>query len=120
MTMTNAQIGAIIFVVSAMVMGQILFKVSSHTLVVGKGPLNLLLSLITWQFMLALFFYGIGTFLWVILLKYVPLNRAYPFVALSFVLLPIASYFLFDETLTIRYWMGLAFFMTGLYLVASA
>ncbi len=107
-------------VVCLMVAGQILFKQSSQSLVVEKGFLNLLLSLVTWEFILALFFYGAGTFLWVILLKYVPLNRAYPFVALSFVLLPIASYFLFHEALTIRYWIGLGFFMTGLYLVATA
>lgn len=120
MTMENTQIASIIFVVSAMVAGQILFKLSSQYIVVDKGVINLLVSLFSWEFLLALVFYSIGTFLWVILLKYVPLNRAYPFVALSFVLLPIASYFLFGEALTVRYMIGLGFFMTGLYLVATA
>jgi multidrug transporter EmrE-like cation transporter len=120
MTMTNGQIGSIFFVVSAMVVGQILFKMSAQYLVVEKGPVNLLLSLLTWQFILAMIFYSTATFLWVILLKYVPLSHAYPFVALSFVLLPVASYFLFGDPLTIRYFVGLAFFMTGLFLVATA
>ncbi len=119
-TLTNTQIASIFAVVSLMVVGQILFKLSSQSLVVEKGFLDLLSSLVTWEFILALFFYGVSTFLWVILLKYVPLNRAYPFVALSFVLLPIASYFLFQEPLTTRYWVGLGFFMAGLYLVATA
>jgi multidrug transporter EmrE-like cation transporter len=120
MTMTNGQIGSIVFVVSAMVVGQILFKMSAQYLVVEKGPVNLLLSLLTWQFILAMVFYSTATFLWVILLKYVPISRAYPFVALSFVLLPIASYFLFGDPLTTRYFSGLAFFMTGLFLIATA
>ena len=120
MTMTKAHIFSIFFVVGAMAAGQILFKSSAQYLVVEKGPLQLFLSLLTWQFMLAVLFYATGTFLWVILLKYVPLSRVYPFVALSFVLVPIASYCLFGEKLTARYMVGLSFFMTGLYLVATA
>ena len=120
MPMTNAQIGSILFVVSAMIAGQLLFKLSAQNLVVDKGLTSLLLSFLTWQFCLALLFYASGTLLWVILLKYVPLNLAYPFVALSFVLLPIISYFLFVEPLNPRYFVGLSFFMTGLYLVSTA
>jgi drug/metabolite transporter (DMT)-like permease len=119
LSMTNAQIGSILLVVSSMIAGQILFKLSAQYLVVEKGPISLLASLLTWQFILALVFYSLGTFFWVILLKYVPLSRAYPFVALSFVLLPVASYFLFGEVLSARYFVGLAFFMTGLFLVAT-
>lgn len=120
MAMTNAQIASVFFVVSAMVVGQILFKISAQHIVVEQGTLSLLRSLLSWQFILALAFYSAGTFLWVVLLKYVPLSRAYPFVALSFVLTPVASYFLFDELLNARYLVGLALFMTGLYIVATA
>jgi len=118
--MTNAQIGSILFVVSSIVAGQLLFKVSAQHLVVEKGLTSFLLSLLTWQFCLALLFYASGTLLWVILLKHVPLSLAYPFVALSFVLLPAISYFLFGESLSLRYFVGLGFFMTGLYLVSTA
>jgi len=118
--MTTGQIASIVGVVSAMVAGQILFKLSSQNLVIDEGPAKLLLSLLTWEFVSAMVFYSIGTFLWVILLKSVPLSRAYPFVALSFALLPIAAHFLFDEPITVRYASGLAVFLAGLYLVATA
>jgi drug/metabolite transporter (DMT)-like permease len=118
--MTNGQIASIAGVVSAMVAGQILFKLSSQHVVLGEGPVRLVGSLLTWQFISAMVFYSIGTFLWVILLKTVPLSRAYPFVALSFALLPIAAYFLFEEPLTLRYAGGMAVFLAGLYLVATA
>lgn len=120
MTMTNAQVVSILFVVASMMVGQILFKVSAQSLVVDEGFINLLLSFLTWQFVLALLFFASGTLLWVVLLKYVPLSLAYPFVALSFVILPVASHFLFGEPLTPRYFVGLIFFVTGLLLVATA
>jgi drug/metabolite transporter (DMT)-like permease len=118
--MTGGQIASVVGIVGAMVAGQILFKLSSQHLVLEEGPAKLLLSLLTWEFVSAMVFYSIGTFLWVVLLKYVPLSRAYPFVALSFALLPIAAHFLFDEPITARYASGLAVFLAGLYLVATA
>jgi len=118
--MTGGQIASVVGIVGAMVAGQILFKLSSQHLVLEEGPARLFLSLLTWEFVSAMLFYSIGTFLWVVLLKYVPLSRAYPFVALSFALLPIAAHFLFDEPITARYAVGLAVFLAGLYLVATA
>lgn len=120
LTMTNAQLGSVLLVVAAIIVGQILFKVSSQHVVVDKGPVGLFMSLMSWQFLLALVFYAIGTFLWVVVLKYVPLNRAYPFMAISFIVLPVAGYFLFGEPLTIRYMIGLVIFVTGLYLVVTS
>jgi hypothetical protein len=87
--MSNGQIGMVILIVITMVAGQVLFKVASQYLVIEKGPISFIFSLFTWQFISALILYTISTFVWIILLKYVPLNRAHPFMALSFVLLPI-------------------------------
>lgn len=118
--MTAGQIASIVGVVASMVVGQTLFKVSSQYIVLGDGFHRLLLSLISWQFVLALIFYLFGTLLWVVLLKSVPLSRAYPFVALSFAVLPIVSYVLFSEPINLRYLGGLAVFLSGLYLIATA
>lgn len=118
--MTNAQLASIFIVVSAMVAGQLLFKLSSEHIVVGQGVPRFLLSLVTWQFLLAMVFYSVSTLLWVLLLKHVPLSRAYPFMALSFVILPLAAYLIFKEPVSMRYVVGLIFFMTGLFLVAGS
>ena len=120
MPLTNTQIVSIMIVVASLVGGQFLFKMSSQHVVLDRGAMKLVLSLFTWEFILALVLYGISTLVWVVLLKYLPLSRAYPFVALSFVLLPIVSYFLIGEALSTRYFVGLAVFMSGLYLIASA
>lgn len=67
----------------------------------------------------ALFIYGLATLLWISLLRYVPLNKAYVFMALSFVLVPIASYFIFREHITVGYWIGVALIVSGVIVAAK-
>jgi drug/metabolite transporter (DMT)-like permease len=66
----------------------------------------------------ALVIYGVATLLWINLLRYVALNRAYSFMALCFVIVPIASHFAFGEAITRGYAIGTVFIICGL-LVAS-
>lgn len=117
--MTLSQGFALAGVVFAMVIGQLLFKLSSAHITADAGPLRLISSLLNWQFIVALAFYGLSTVLWVILIKDLPLNRAYPFMALSFVLVPIASVWLFQEPLSVRYLLGSALLLGGLLVIAS-
>ena len=44
--------------------------------------------------------YAAATLLWVRILTTVPLSRAYPFVALAFVLVPAAGYLFFHEAIS--------------------
>jgi drug/metabolite transporter (DMT)-like permease len=67
----------------------------------------------------ALFIYGVATLLWISLLRYVPLNKAYVFMALSFVLVPIASFFIFREQITPGYWAGVGLIVTGVIVAAK-
>ena len=67
----------------------------------------------------AMFIYGVATLLWISLLRYVPLNKAYVFMALSFVLVPIASYFVFREHITVGYWIGVALIVSGVIVAAK-
>jgi multidrug transporter EmrE-like cation transporter len=116
---TTQQLLGLLAVIAILVAGQVLFKLSAQQIVLDQGPLNLLRSLLSWQFMTALAVYGAGTLLWVLLLTSIPLGRAYPFIALSFALLPLVSMLLFEEPLTARYLMGLALLLAGLYLIAG-
>jgi len=61
--------------------------------------------------------YGLTTLLWISLLRYVPLNKAYNYMALSFVLVPIASTFLFREPLTTGAIVGGALVVAGIVVV---
>jgi hypothetical protein len=72
--------------------GQILFKRTAARLVGLPMPEQLLALLIQPSFYTACLLYAAATVLWVWLLTYIPLSAAYPFVALSFVIVPVASW----------------------------
>jgi len=54
-----------------------------------------------------------ATFLWVMQLKAVPLNRAYPLFALAFILVPLLSHFAFGERLSLPYLGGSLLIIAG-------
>ncbi|MFM0145464.1 DMT family transporter [Paraburkholderia sp. RL18-085-BIA-A] len=62
----------------------------------------------------ALAIYAIATLLWINLLRFVNLNKAYSFMALCFIIVPIASHFVFKETITAGYAVGTALVVLGL------
>ena len=64
----------------------------------------------------ALIIYGIAASLWIYVLQFVPLSRAYPFVAICFILVPAASWLIFSEKLDIKYGIGIIFIFIGVVL----
>lgn len=57
--------------------------------------------------------------LWVWILTFTPLSRAYPFVALAFVATPLMGQFFFMEVLDLRFYLGMSLIVLGLVLVIS-
>jgi len=104
----------------AIAAGQILFKRAAGQIgsATGTGWVLDVMRLPTMWLALAL--YGAATLLWVRILTTVPLSRAYPFMALAFVLVPAAGYLLFNETVTSRYAIGTALIVVGVIVVARA
>lgn len=99
--------------------GQMLFKVTA-TSAPPLGSLPGLLSLFTniW-FWLALVLYGLATLLWIFILQQVPLSLAYPFVALGFIIVPMASWFFFKEPLSLSYAAGVVLIIAGLGVITT-
>jgi multidrug transporter EmrE-like cation transporter len=95
--------------------GQILFKQAAATEI--EKPFHL--ALFNRWMLAALFLYAFATSLWVWILRSTPLSVAYPFVALGFVLVPLAAHFLFGEQLTIRYASGVALIIAGLIVISQ-
>jgi len=93
--------------------GQILFKQAALASV-GKPPYLMLLN--GWM-IAALFLYAVATGLWVWILRSTHLSTAYPFVALGFILVPIAAHYMFGEQITIRYASGMALVIVGLVII---
>ena len=91
--------------------GQILFKLSAshmHNSGTWFDPRGLVLLFV------ALTLYGITTLAWVWVLQKLELGRAYPIMALAFVLVPIGSYFVFGERFQIQYFIGITLIMAGI------
>jgi drug/metabolite transporter (DMT)-like permease len=63
--------------------------------------------------------YGVSVLTWLFVLKRVPLSVAAPFVALVYVAVPLASRFVFDDTIAPRMWVGMALIVLGVTLVAQ-
>ena len=66
----------------------------------------------------ALVLYGAATLLWVKVLATIPLSRAYPFVALAFVFVPVAGYVFFHESIGLRQAAGIALIVVGVIVAA--
>lgn len=63
--------------------------------------------------------YASATILWIILLKNIPLSKAYSFMALSYILVPLIGLFAFNEPITIKFIVGSALILGGIIVVAT-
>ena len=97
--------------------GQLLFKLAANAMQ-GPGPTLGPRSLIILA--AALVVYGLATIGWVLVLRQAPLNRIYPFMALSFVLVPLGSRYVLGESLAPQYWIGVVLLVAGLVLIGRA
>ena len=98
--------------------GQVLFKLTSAR--TGNADAVGLLSLFLDPYLLVAFaIYGMGTIVWIFVLKSVPLSAAYPFMALTFCVVPLLAWALLGEPLNLRYGIGVALIVGGLFVVSS-
>ena len=63
--------------------------------------------------------YGLTSIGWLVLLRYAELGKVYPFVALAFVLVPLASAFIFGEQFSTRYIIGSVLLIAGVLLCSN-
>jgi multidrug transporter EmrE-like cation transporter len=117
---TTTQLARLLSFALFMAAGQVLFKKVS-LMIPSLDSWRAIISLGSnvW-FLLAISLYMLATFLWIDILREIPLSRAYPFIAIGFVLVPLAGYFFFAEPLNARYFAGVALIVTGIYLTALA
>lgn len=103
--------------VLAISLGQLLFKLAAAHLDFRR-PLAEPRGLAILALALAL--YGATTLLWVAVLRHAPLSRAYPLMALSFVLTPLAAIIVLKESVNASYWLGVGFILAGLAVISRA
>jgi len=91
--------------------GQLLFKLSAVALHKSENIFDqkLLITLFS-----AFALYGVTTIAWVWVLQKIELGKAYPLMALAFVLVPIGSYFIFGERFQPQYFVGVTLIFLGI------
>lgn len=97
--------------------GQVLFKLSAASLE-RTGSLFALptMTILGSAFVL----YGVTTIAWVWVLQKIELGRAYPLMALAFIMVPIGSHFFLGERFTPQYFAGVAVIMVGIFVAVRA
>lgn len=110
----------VLIIVSVVIgaVGQIAFKFGA--LEMAENPGITLLEKIKWPIVLGLCLYGISTVLWIMALRKVELSYAYPMISLGYILVFIASYFLFHESINWLRMGGMLCIIAGIILVAKS
>ena len=114
------QIALLIACASGMAAGQLLFKAAALRL--GDGyplPTRAPLLLRNTPFTGAIVLYAALSILWVWLLTFTPLSRAYPFVAVAFALTAVLGALVFAEPLSARLLAGIVAIACGRVLVVG-
>jgi drug/metabolite transporter (DMT)-like permease len=115
-----AQIALLSLYAVAMAGGQIMFKLAAlRAPPVGNLTERLMALVFNGFFLTALALYGALTLLWVWILTFTPLSRAYVFIALAFAITPLAGGFLFGEPIPLRLVIGIGLIVGGLLCVAG-
>ncbi|MFZ2124702.1 MAG: EamA family transporter [Rhodoferax sp.] len=97
--------------------GQLLFKAGANSLQ-KTGSFFDKTTFLT--LLIALILYGVTTIAWVWVLQKIELGKIYPLMALAFVFVPIASYFIFGERFQPQYFAGVALIVIGIIITVKA
>ena len=115
-----SQVALLVVYAAGMAGGQMLFKAAAlRYLPDGTATERMLGLVFNAYFLGAVALYVALTVLWVWLLTFIPLSRAYPFVALAFAITPLLGGIVFAEPIPARLLAGIALLLGGLLLIAS-
>lgn len=102
----------------AVAVGQILFKATSLSL--GQKE-NLFVTLSrNPTFWIAIMLYAGATLVWIILIRGIPISRAYMFMALTYIYVPILSAVFLKEQIGVAHLIGAFLIMAGIAVAASS
>ena len=116
-TLPPAVIGLLVGTPLLIAVGQIVFKMAGTRFAASGQPFAFIA--LEPLFIAACALYGIATFMWVYVLKTVPLSFAYSFMALSYVAVPVLAGLWLGEAVGLRYAIGSTLIIAGLFVVQS-
>ena len=103
--------------VAGIAAGQILFKLTANAMNVAQTVFALK-PLLYFSGTVAL--YGVTSIGWVLILRNAELGKIYPFMALAFVLVPLASHIIFNEQFTRGFFLGTGLLVSGLIVIFAS
>jgi drug/metabolite transporter (DMT)-like permease len=101
----------LMFVVVGLSTGQLLFKLAARSFAQAD---SLIRGVMSPYLAMGLLLYGGLTMVWIWQLTTVDLGRAYPLMALTFVIVPILSTFVLGELVGPYFWIGVGLIFSGL------
>ena len=118
--MTIASVGLLLFAVASAATGQVMLKhgmqVATARVAHSGGSLVLRAATSPWV-LLGLVVFGISAIAWLAALSKVPLSVAYPFNALGYIVILIASVLVLHERANLLTWLGSLLVVSGLLIV---
>lgn len=96
--------------------GQILFKYVS--LIINSG-IPIFSYKVYFFTVLAFLVSGSSSIVWIYLLRNIELSKAYPFMAMSFVLVPVLGKFIYGEQLSLLYFLGTSMILMGIIVITK-
>ena len=114
--MKGAAYSAVLACLLLVPVGQVLFKVSANALAAGASVWG---RQVIVPAIGAIGVYVVVTAAWIWALQYIPLIRAYSILALSFVVVPIASWYYLSERPGIPYFLGVVLILAGVAIILS-
>lgn len=103
----------LILTVIGLSIGQVLLKKSADMIDTLNSPLELLIKA---PFIGGVCAYGITAIAWICALRNISLSKGYMFMSLAFIVVPILSHYIFDEPLTLNFWLGVILIISGVLL----
>lgn len=117
MTLTN--LALTLATVLGIAAGQVLFKLGALASNAVPEGASLLARYANGYLVAAFAVYVAATVAWVYVLKTVPLNFAYPFMALAFVVVPVVAHFFVGEPLAWHHLVGGLVIAAGIWIVQA-
>ncbi len=111
-TLSVGMVFLILAVVGMLSAGQVLFKYAAQGLDFARPTTFFSLPLFA-----ALFVYGIATLCWLLVLSRIPLSLAFPFNGLTFLLVPLLSWGVFREQLSVATIAGSMVIILGVVII---
>lgn len=100
--------------------GQVCLKIGVNQLGADASPLMVIKGILTPYVFAGFCLYGLSSLLYLVALSKLDLSYAYPFVALSFLMVTALSWYLLDETLPLLRVIGLVLILAGVLTVAAS